>query len=41
MRVQPVEKERRDRLDADVANAADVLVARRRLETLATDAGGR
>ena len=41
MRVQPVEKEGCHRLDADVANAADVLVARRRLETLSTDAGGR
>ncbi len=34
MGIQPMQKERRDCFDADIANAADVLVVRRRLQTL-------
>ncbi len=34
MGIQPMQKERRYCFDADVANAADVLVVRRRLQTL-------
>lgn len=42
MGVKPVKKEGGDGLDADVANAANVLVARRRLQTLSsTDANRR